>query len=79
MDLLPHVCKGLTQLVLTSRDSLKDVRVVINNFSEVTHGVRNFQFEGQGQRETPVPARHLEDVAQPDHFRNERRKQQTYQ
>ena len=27
---------------------------MIDDFDEVTHGVRNFQFEGQGQRETPV-------------------------
>ena len=33
------------------------MRAVFNNFSEVTHGVRNFHFEGQGQRETHVIAR----------------------
>ena len=34
--------------------AVKDVRAAINNFSEVTHGVRNFHFEGQGQRESPL-------------------------
>ena len=38
----------------TARHALRDVEIVMENFSEVSHAVGNFQFEGQGQRETPV-------------------------
>ena len=37
-----------------AKNALRDVRVVMEEFSEVTHGVSNFQFEGPGQRKTPV-------------------------
>ena len=38
----------------TARHAIRDVEIVMENFSEVSHGVGHFQFEGQGQRKTPV-------------------------
>ena len=37
-----------------AKDALRDVRVVMEQFQEVTHAVRNLQFPGPGQRMTPV-------------------------
>ena len=38
----------------TAQNALRDVRLVMGEFSSVAQLVSNFQFEGAGQRETPV-------------------------
>jgi len=38
----------------TAQNAWRDVRRVLDEFDEVSHAVRNFQFDGRGQRQTAV-------------------------